>query len=57
MCYLDSDTTDTWKQLAEYGTVHNYTMFRDAVHKLYPGLHTSSKWSLSDLDKLIGETM
>ena len=32
--YLDSDTTDTWKQLMEYGATHNYTAFKDAVQAL-----------------------
>ncbi|KAF8229249.1 hypothetical protein L208DRAFT_1082570, partial [Tricholoma matsutake] len=54
--YVDSNTADTWKHLTEYGTMHNYATFKDAVRKLYPGSHDGSKWSISDLDKLIGET-
>jgi hypothetical protein len=54
--YLDCDTVDTWKQLLEYDAVHSYDAFKEAVHKLYPGSRLGSKWSISDLDKLIGET-
>ncbi|KAF8225927.1 hypothetical protein L208DRAFT_1304443 [Tricholoma matsutake] len=54
--YVDSDTADTWKHLTEYGAMHNYATFKDAVRKLYHGSCDGSKWSISDLDKLIGET-
>ena len=54
--YVDVDTADTWKHLTEYQTAHNFQAFQDAVKKLYPGSKDGSRWSLSDLDKLIGET-
>ena len=55
--YLDCDTADTWKQLPEYEAAHNYNAFKEAVCKLYPGSQLGSKWSISDLDKLIGKTV
>ena len=56
MRYLDCNTADTWKQLPEYNAAHNYNAFKEAVRKLYPGSRLGSKWSISNLDKLIGKT-
>ena len=30
MYYLDNDTANIWKQLAEYGMTYNYAAFKDA---------------------------
>jgi hypothetical protein len=54
--YLDIDTEDVWKQLPEYSSVFStYNGFKAAVLKLYPGADGDRKWTLTDLDTLIGE--
>src|SRR5262245_33965796 len=52
--YVDIDTEDGWKQLPEF-TTGNYTQFKAAIFKLYPGADGERKWTISDLDHLTGE--
>src|SRR5262245_8745219 len=52
--YVDIDTEDGWKQLAEF-TNGTYTQFKVAIFKLYPGADGECKWNISDLDHLTGE--
>src|SRR5262245_11085403 len=52
--YVDIDTEDGWKQLAEF-TNGTYTQFKVAIFKLYPGADGECKWTISDLDHLTGE--
>jgi hypothetical protein len=47
---------DTWKQLPEYQGNSTFDEFKDAVWTLYPGAKVGSKWSIGNLDRLVGET-
>ena len=55
--YVDIDTSALWKDLDEYGPTHNWAAFKAAVYALYPGSDTDRMWSISDMDKLIGEQL
>jgi hypothetical protein len=55
--YVDIDTSELWESLPEYGPGSNFDDFRIAVHKLYPGSEDDRKWSISDMDKLVGEQL
>ena len=54
--YVDVDTSELWETLAEFSDVlKSYEDFTKAVHALYPGSDEERKWSVADMDKLVGE--
>jgi hypothetical protein len=55
--YLDIDTSELWQSIPEYAPSSSFNHFRIAVHKLYPGLEDDRKFSILDMDKLIGEQL
>ena len=57
-CYVDVNTTELWETLTEYmDLTKTYDEFKTAVHALYPGLDEERKWSVADMDKLVGKRM
>ena len=56
--YVDVDTTELWETLTEYTDLtKTYEEFKTAVYALYPGSDEERKWSVADMDKLVGERM
>jgi hypothetical protein len=55
--YLDVDSAELWESLTEYDPTKSYADFIAAVYKLYPGSEDERKWSISDMDKLVGEQL
>ena len=55
--YLDIDSAELWESLTEYTPAHSFDEFATAVYKLYPGSEDERKWSISDMDKLVGEQL
>jgi hypothetical protein len=54
--YVDVDTADLWESISEYANQQStYEDFVKAVHALYPGSEEERKWSVADMDKLVGE--
>ncbi|THH09349.1 hypothetical protein EW146_g8707 [Bondarzewia mesenterica] len=54
--FLDVDTCELWQLLAKYtDTAKTYEDFKSVIYKLYPGAEEDRKWSIADMDKLIGE--
>ncbi|KAF7365905.1 hypothetical protein MVEN_00465500 [Mycena venus] len=53
--YLSVDDQDVWQSLPEHDQAHTYQQFKAAVLKLYPGTDANRKFSMADLDALIGE--
>ena len=54
--YVDVDTSELWETLPEYSDAAKpYSDFRTAVYALYPGSDEERKWSVADMDKLVGE--
>jgi hypothetical protein len=54
--FVDVDTADLWESIAEYSDDQkSYAEFVQAVHSLYPGSEEERKWSVADMDKLVGE--
>ena len=41
----------------QYQEPHTYGAFETAVFLLYPGPEEDNKWSIADMDKLIGEQL
>jgi hypothetical protein len=54
--YVDFDVADLWEGLAEFST-GGYDGFKTAVHELYPGAGEDRKWTMADMDKLVGEQL
>ncbi|KIM85117.1 hypothetical protein PILCRDRAFT_5484 [Piloderma croceum F 1598] len=54
--YVDVDTADLWESINEFvDATATYEDFVKAVHALYPGSEEERKWSVADMDKLVGE--
>ena len=54
--YVDVDTSELWETLEAYTDVtKTYDQFKDAVYALYPGSDEERKWSVADMDQLVGE--
>jgi hypothetical protein len=54
--YVNVDTSELWETLPEYADIgKSYQDFVAAVHALYPGSDEERKWSVADMDKLVGE--
>ena len=54
--YVDVDTADLWESISEYANQQStYEDFVKAVHALYPGSEEERKWSVANMDKLVGE--
>jgi hypothetical protein len=55
--YLDIDTSKLWELIPQYAPGTPFDDFHIAVHKLYPGSEDDRKFSISDMDKLVGEQL
>ncbi|KAJ7660652.1 hypothetical protein DFH06DRAFT_1268967 [Mycena polygramma] len=53
--FLGVDDQEVWEALEEFKAAHTYADFKAAVLKLYPGNDTDRKYSLADLDSLVGQ--
>ena len=54
--YVDVDTSELWETLEEYtDAAKTYDEFKEAVYALYPGSEEERKWSVADMDQLVGE--
>ena len=55
--FVDCDTVELWEILPEFAdATKSYQEFVDAVYKLYPRSDSERRWSIADMDKLVGET-
>ena len=55
--FVDCDTVELWEILPEFTDATKlYQEFVDAVYKLYPRSDSERRWSIADMDKLVGET-
>lgn len=54
--YVDVDTSELWESIPEYADVtQSFDDFKTAIGVLYPGSQDERKWSVADMDKLVGE--
>jgi hypothetical protein len=54
--YVDVDTSELWETLLEFtDNQKTFEEFVTAVYALYPGADEERKWSVADMDKLVGE--
>jgi hypothetical protein len=55
--YVDINTADLGESIPEFDVAQNFEEFKSAVHKLYPGSESERKWTIVDMDKLVGEQL
>ena len=55
--YVDIDTSNLWSSLPEHEDAVSFEAFVKAVITLYPGAEDERKWSIADMDKLVGERL
>ena len=54
--FVDVDTGELWESLPAFSDQNlDFAAFVKAVHALYPGSEEERKWSVADMDKLVGE--
>jgi hypothetical protein len=54
--YVDVDTSELWESLSEFSdATKTYLEFVAAIYALYPGSEEERKWSVADMDKVVGE--
>jgi hypothetical protein len=55
--YVDIDTADLWESIPEFDVANTFKEFKSAIHKLYSGLKSKCKWTIADIDKLVGQEL
>jgi len=55
--YVDIDSAELWESLPQHATGVSFGEFQKAIHKLYPGSEDDRKWTISDMDKVVGEQL
>jgi hypothetical protein len=55
--YVNIDTSELWESLPAYAASISFDNFCIAVHKHYPSSEDTRKWSISDMDTLVGEQL
>ena len=54
--YVDVDTSELWEMLAEFSDANkSLSDFQATVHELYPRSDEERKWSVANMDQLVGE--
>lgn len=54
--YVDVDTSELWETVPEFlDATKTFDEYCTAVAALYPGADEDRKWSVADMDKLVGE--
>ncbi|KAG6838508.1 hypothetical protein C0991_011088, partial [Blastosporella zonata] len=63
ICYVDYKTSEKWLLISEYqpyddsqpALPYSYDNWKRAVISLYPGADTATKYSMADLDQIMGK--
>jgi hypothetical protein len=55
--YLDFDSAELWEVLPQYETTSSYHSFVQAVYRLYPESDSDRRWTIADMDMLVGEQL
>jgi hypothetical protein len=55
--YVDIDTADLWEAIPKFDGTKTFDEFKTAIFKLYPGSESERKWTIADMDKLVGEQL
>jgi hypothetical protein len=55
--YVDIDLAKLWELLPQHATGVSFGEFRKAIHKLYPSSKDDHKWTILDMDKVVGKQL
>ncbi|KAG6839028.1 hypothetical protein C0991_006490, partial [Blastosporella zonata] len=63
ICYVDYNTSEQWLSILEYqpydasqpALLYSYDNWKRTVISLYPGANAATKYSMADLDQIMGE--
>ena len=56
--YVDIDTSELWETLPEFiDPTKTFEEFKTVLQDLYPGSKEEHKWTVADMDQLIGERL
>jgi hypothetical protein len=53
--YLKVHVAELWESTPQYGPAFTYDEFVDMAYQMYPGSDDKRKWSIADMDQLVGE--
>jgi hypothetical protein len=48
---------DLWETIPEFDATKTFNEFKSAIFKLYLGSESERKWTIADMDKLVGEQL
>jgi hypothetical protein len=46
-----------WEAIPEFNVTKTFDKFKSAIFKLYPSSESECKWTIADIDKLVGEQL
>jgi hypothetical protein len=55
--YVNIDTADLWEAILEFDSARTFDRFDSTIFKLYLGSESEHKWTIADMDKLVGEQL
>ena len=55
--YVSIDTSDLWSSIPAHDVIVSWDDFVKAVCKLYPGTDDEQKWTIADMDTLVGSQL
>jgi hypothetical protein len=55
--YVDINTIDLWEAIPEFDGTKTFDDFKAAIFKLYPSSESERKWTIANMDKLVGEQL
>ncbi|KAG6852027.1 hypothetical protein C0991_003783, partial [Blastosporella zonata] len=63
ICYMDYNTSEQWLSILEYQPYnasqpahpYSYDKWKRAIISLYPGANAATKYSMADLDQIMGK--
>jgi hypothetical protein len=55
--YVNINTADLWEAILEFDVTKTFDKFKSAIFKLYPGSESERKWTIPDMNKLVGEQL
>jgi hypothetical protein len=55
--YVNIDMADLWEAIPEFDVTKTFNEFKSAIFKLYPSSESERKWTIADMDKLVGEQL
>jgi hypothetical protein len=50
-------TADLWEAIPEFDSTKTFNEFKSTISKLYPSSEFKRKWTIANMDKLVGEQL